>query len=242
MSPPRITPRSSADRAARTPIGDRPGHQPEDAGRAGRSRTGGLYPARAAGDRGPVARPRRSDRHYGNSSWLGTIGDQVLTALLVYGYPALGLTLLLGAIGLPLPDGVATTVAGSLASQGRIDWFWAATIAVTASVLGDCGRLRPRTSAQSEIPRSSWALARPYGNAARAGAIAVRSLGIAHGVHHPHLHVVSQLDRKPAGRISAAIACRNSWRRHWSAAWCGPRAISGSVTASAPIGRRPRAS
>jgi len=72
-----------------------------------------------------------------SSSWLATIEDQALTALLVYGYPALGLTLLLGAIGLPLPDGVTTTVAGSLAAQGRIDWFWAATTAVGASVLGD---------------------------------------------------------------------------------------------------------
>lgn len=78
-----------------------------------------------------------TDRSNGNSSWLGAIGDEVLTALLVYGYPALGLTLLLGAIGLPLPDGVAATVAGSLASQGRIDWFWAATIAVAASLAGD---------------------------------------------------------------------------------------------------------
>jgi membrane protein DedA with SNARE-associated domain len=91
----------------------------------------------------------QSDHSNGNSSWLGAIGDQVLTALLVYGYPALGLTLLLGAIGLPLPDGVATTVAGSLASQGRIDWFWAATIVVTASLLGDAigyglGRLLSR--------------------------------------------------------------------------------------------------
>lgn len=72
-----------------------------------------------------------------SSSWLASIEDQALTALLVYGYPALGLTLLLGAIGLPLPDGVTTTVAGSLAAQGRIDWFWAATTAVGASVLGD---------------------------------------------------------------------------------------------------------
>ncbi len=91
----------------------------------------------------------RSNSTNGSSGWLGTIGDQVLTALLVYGYPALGLTLFLGAIGLPLPDGVATTVAGSLASQGRIDWFWAVTIAVTASVLGDAvgyglGRLLSR--------------------------------------------------------------------------------------------------
>jgi membrane protein DedA with SNARE-associated domain len=83
------------------------------------------------------------------SSWLGTIGDEVLTALLVYGYPVLALTLFLGAIGLPLPDGVATTVAGSLAAQGRMDWVWAATITVIASILGDAvgyglGRLLSR--------------------------------------------------------------------------------------------------
>ena len=29
----------------------------------------------------------RSDRSNGSSGWLGAIGDQVLTALLVYGYP-----------------------------------------------------------------------------------------------------------------------------------------------------------
>jgi membrane protein DedA with SNARE-associated domain len=79
----------------------------------------------------------RSNRDNGSSSWLRTIGDQALTALLVYGYPALGLILLLGAIGLPLPDGVATIVAGSLASQGRIDWLPAAVIVVAASVVGD---------------------------------------------------------------------------------------------------------
>ena len=42
--------------------------------------------------------------------------------MLVYGYPVLGLTLFLGAIGVPLPDGIATAVAGSLAAQGRMDW------------------------------------------------------------------------------------------------------------------------
>jgi membrane protein DedA with SNARE-associated domain len=78
-----------------------------------------------------------SDQKNGNSSWLGNINDAVLTALLVYGYPVLGGILFLGALGFPLPDGVATTVAGSLASQDRLDWFWAATITVAASVLGD---------------------------------------------------------------------------------------------------------
>src|SRR3990172_4520002 len=95
------------------------------------------YPQRVQRAIADIAPHVRSDRANGNSGWLGAIGDEVLTALLVYGYPVLGVTLLLGAVGFPLPDGVATTVAGSLASQGRMDWFWAATITVTASILGD---------------------------------------------------------------------------------------------------------
>jgi membrane protein DedA with SNARE-associated domain len=71
------------------------------------------------------------------SSWLGAIGDEVLAAVLIYGYPALGLTILLGSIGLPVPDGFATTVAGSLAAEGRMDWAWAGAITFVASVLGD---------------------------------------------------------------------------------------------------------
>jgi hypothetical protein len=60
-----------------------------------------------------------------------------LSALLIYGYPALALTLLLGAIGLPLPIGVAAVLAGSLAALGKLGWQWAGLIAVTASFAGD---------------------------------------------------------------------------------------------------------
>lgn len=88
---------------------------------------------RAIGNVADVSSVRSSE----HSGWVGTIGDAALTALLTYGYPVLGLMLLLGAIGLPLPDGLATVVAGSLAAQGRMQWPWAATIVVTASVVGD---------------------------------------------------------------------------------------------------------
>lgn len=71
------------------------------------------------------------------SSWLAATGDAFLSAVLKYGYPALGLTILLGSFGLPLPHGIAVTVAGSLAAQGRIDWVWAGSATVIASVLGD---------------------------------------------------------------------------------------------------------
>jgi membrane-associated protein len=97
-------------------------------------------------------------REHEDSGWLGAIADRTLTALLVYGYPALGLTLLLGAIGLPLPDGVAATVAGSLAAQGRMNWLWAALLAIAASVAGDAiGYLIGRLLGQEVLERrAGW--------------------------------------------------------------------------------------
>ena len=73
----------------------------------------------------------------GATSWLGEIGEEFLAALLRYGYPALGLTLLLGALGLPLPTGVSAVLAGSLVSQARMSWLWAGAVGVAALVLGD---------------------------------------------------------------------------------------------------------
>ncbi len=78
-----------------------------------------------------------AERASSGSSWLGPIGDEFLSAVLIYGYPALGLTILLGSIGLPVPDGFAATFAGSLAAEGRMDWLWAGAITLVASVLGD---------------------------------------------------------------------------------------------------------
>ena len=83
------------------------------------------------------------------SSRLGAIGDALLAAVLRYGIPALALTIFLGSAGLPLPHGIAVTVAGSLAAQGRMDWVWAGVATVAASVLGDivgygAGRLLDR--------------------------------------------------------------------------------------------------
>lgn len=62
---------------------------------------------------------------------------EFLAALLVYGYPALGLTLFLGALGLHLPSALAMVVAGSLAAQGQMSWLWAGAVGVSGSVVGD---------------------------------------------------------------------------------------------------------
>ncbi len=72
-----------------------------------------------------------------STPWFGIDTDAVLAALLVYGYPVLGLILFLSALGLPVPAGLATALAGSLVGAGQMDWLGAGTIAVTASVLGD---------------------------------------------------------------------------------------------------------
>jgi hypothetical protein len=55
----------------------------------------------------PAARTNDAERE---SNGLGKIADEFLAAVLIYGYPALGLTILLGSIGLPAPDGFATSV------------------------------------------------------------------------------------------------------------------------------------
>lgn len=67
----------------------------------------------------------------------GGFGDEILAALLVYGYPVLGLTLLLGTMGAPFPSALSVVVAGSLIAQGQMSWLWSGMIAVTCSVLGD---------------------------------------------------------------------------------------------------------
>ena len=66
-----------------------------------------------------------------------TLEDEFLAALLVYGYPVLGLTLLLGTMGAPFPSALSVVVAGSLVAQGQMSWFWSGTTTVTCSVLGD---------------------------------------------------------------------------------------------------------
>jgi membrane protein DedA with SNARE-associated domain len=84
-----------------------------------------------------IAPGNSSPEVQGSASWIERIEEQLLSALLVYGYPILGLTLLFGAIGFPLPTGLSAAVAGSLSALGRMDWLTASTIGIIASTLGD---------------------------------------------------------------------------------------------------------
>lgn len=84
-----------------------------------------------------AAPPNAAQQQDERAGWLDWIGDELLSALLIYGYPALALILLFGAIGLPVPTGLSVTLAGSLAALGHMEWVLAIAIAVGASILGD---------------------------------------------------------------------------------------------------------
>jgi len=71
------------------------------------------------------------------SGWLARMTEAVYAALLVHGYPVLVAVLFLGALGLPVPAGPLTAIAGGLALQGNLDWQMATGLAVIASVSGD---------------------------------------------------------------------------------------------------------
>ena len=87
--------------------------------------------------RAVAAAATATDRSQEKSGWLDRIGEEVLSALLVYGYPVLAATLFLGALGLPVPTGLSVTVVGSLSAVGHLHWLSAWAVAVVASLLGD---------------------------------------------------------------------------------------------------------
>jgi membrane-associated protein len=88
----------------------------------------------AMADLGPELAP---DGAPGEPDASDGLGDALLAALLAYSYPALGLVLLLGAIGVPVPTGFATVLAGSLAAAGQMNWPIASAVAIVASIIGD---------------------------------------------------------------------------------------------------------
>jgi membrane-associated protein len=63
--------------------------------------------------------------------------DLFLTGMLTYGPLALGLALLLGAVGIPLPGTLFVLAAGAFVRQGVLDLFTASGLGLLGAVLGD---------------------------------------------------------------------------------------------------------
>ncbi len=68
---------------------------------------------------------------------LGELGDVLLAEVVADGYPILAFTLLVSAVGLPLPSGLAMALAGALSAQGELDWIAVALVALVALTVGD---------------------------------------------------------------------------------------------------------
>lgn len=63
--------------------------------------------------------------------------DSLLTGVLVYGTPAFGLALLLGALGVPVPGSLFVLAAGAFVRQGVLDGWGAAGLGLSGVILGD---------------------------------------------------------------------------------------------------------
>ncbi|HZQ98629.1 MAG TPA: DedA family protein [Chloroflexota bacterium] len=64
--------------------------------------------------------------------------DQLLTALLVYGYPALFAVVLAGSLGVPIPTDLLILAAGGFAAEGELDLVTVLGLVFAAAILGDC--------------------------------------------------------------------------------------------------------
>lgn len=70
---------------------------------------------------------------------MSDIADTLLTAVLAYGAPALGLALLVVALGIPLPATLLLLASGAFVRQGVLDARVALVLGLLGSVLGDSG-------------------------------------------------------------------------------------------------------
>lgn len=65
------------------------------------------------------------------------MSDFLLTQIINYGVSIVGVILLLGAMGVPMPGTVTVVAAGAFSSQGILSWPVAASIGLVSAVIGD---------------------------------------------------------------------------------------------------------
>ncbi len=142
--------------------------------------------------------------------------DLFLNGMVTYGPLILGLALLLGSAGLPIPTGLLVLAAGAFARQGLLDWTTAAVVALAGVVLGDLasyglGRLGGGWVQQAMARRRSlWdqALARFR----RYGALAVYSTRVVLTSLDVPTNLVAGSSRYALGRFVAYdVAGRLTW-------------------------------
>src|ERR1035438_8945895 len=92
------------------------------------------------------------------------MNNQLLSAVSLYGAPALFAIVAIAAIGVPLPITLLLIVAGSLVSQGAMNPWWAIGAASAGSILGDqAGYAIGRWGGPALITRFNGLFGRPAG-------------------------------------------------------------------------------
>ncbi|HUG33921.1 MAG TPA: DedA family protein [Anaerolineales bacterium] len=66
------------------------------------------------------------------------MSDFLLTQIINYGAPILGVIVFIGALGIPFPGTLIVIAAGAFCKQGFLTWHTTGLIALTSVVLGDC--------------------------------------------------------------------------------------------------------
>ena len=64
--------------------------------------------------------------------------DQLLTWLLLYGYPALFAVVLAGSLGLPIPTDLLILAAGGFVAEGDLNLITVLGLVFVAAIIGDC--------------------------------------------------------------------------------------------------------
>src|SRR5215216_7185375 len=66
------------------------------------------------------------------------MSDFLLTQIINYGTPILGVIIFIGALGVPLPLTLIVIAVGAFSRQGFLPWHTAGLIALVSVVTGDC--------------------------------------------------------------------------------------------------------
>jgi membrane protein DedA with SNARE-associated domain len=72
-----------------------------------------------------------------STGWVSRTVDAALSAVITFGYPGYAAIRFLGSLGIPLPDGIASVLAGSLAFQDRLAFWPSIVLGALAAVAGD---------------------------------------------------------------------------------------------------------
>ncbi len=65
------------------------------------------------------------------------MSDFLLTQVINYGAPLIGLIILLGALGFPVGASVVVIAAGAFSQQGALDWYEVILVGLAGAVIGD---------------------------------------------------------------------------------------------------------